>query len=153
LLGVLVAVAFLPLGLTLQNISIRLLSLFSYAAPDQQAVQTLKSAVPGWDRAYLVIFTVLIAPPAEEMLFRGVLYPAIKQFGYPRLAWWGTSLAFAAIHLSLPIFLPLTVLALALTFLYEKTDNLLACICAHSTFNAANVVMLFLTEYMNRPPG
>jgi membrane protease YdiL (CAAX protease family) len=37
---------------------------------------------------------------------------------------------------------PLFVLALALTWLYERTDNLLAPIMAHSLFNIANLVVL-----------
>jgi membrane protease YdiL (CAAX protease family) len=152
-LGLLVATVLLLVGNSLKEISVKLLwRFFRHEAPIQEAVQTLQNAV-GWNTVYMVVFTVLVAPPAEEMLFRGILYPAVKQFGYPRLALWGTSLMFAAIHFSAPIFLPLTVLALALTFLYEKTDNLLACICAHSTFNAANVLIWYLTENMHRPPG
>jgi membrane protease YdiL (CAAX protease family) len=38
---------------------------------------------------------------------------------------------------------PLFVLALALTWLYEKTGNLLAPIAAHSFFNAANLIVLY----------
>jgi membrane protease YdiL (CAAX protease family) len=41
-------------------------------------------------------------------------------------------------------FLPLFVLALVLTVLYEKTNNLLAPIAAHSAFNAVNFAMLLL---------
>ena len=49
-----------------------------------------------------------------------------------------------------PTFVPLFVLALALTWLYEKTDNLLAPITAHSLFNAANLVVLHFQEPLNR---
>ena len=49
----------------------------------------------------------LLAPVAEELLFRGILYPAIKQAGFPRLALWGTSLLFAAMHMNLVTFVPL----------------------------------------------
>jgi hypothetical protein len=80
------------------------------------------------------------------MLFRGVLYPWIKQAGFPRLALWGTSLTFAAIHQNLAAFLPLLVLALLFTGLYEKTNNLLASISAHASFNAMNFVMLYVLE-------
>jgi len=38
---------------------------------------------------------------------------------------------------------PLFVLALVLTWLYEKTDCLLAPIAAHSLFNTVNLVILF----------
>jgi membrane protease YdiL (CAAX protease family) len=153
LLAVLVVVLFLPVGWFLQTASMKALSLFRIATPEQEAVQTIRSVGPGFSRIYLLLFTVLVAPPAEEMLFRGIIYPTIKQSGFPRLALWGTSFLFAAIHLSAPIFLPLTALALALTFLYEKTDNLLAPIFAHSAFNAANLLVLFATESANRASG
>ena len=42
-------------------------------------------------------------------------------------------------------------LALALTWLYELTDNLLAPILVHALFNAANLAMLVL-EHFNALP-
>ena len=84
----------------------------------------------------------MLAPVAEEFIFRGMLYPFVKQLGWPRLALFGTSFVFAAIHMDAAIFVPLFVLALALTWLYEFTDNLLAPIAAHSLFNTANLVIL-----------
>jgi membrane protease YdiL (CAAX protease family) len=54
----------------------------------------------------------------------------------------GVSFLFALIHLNAPIFLPLFALALALTWLYEKTEGLLAPVLAHSLFNAANLLLL-----------
>jgi len=75
------------------------------------------------------------------------LFSAAKKFGWPRLGWVGVSLLFAFIHDNLPIFLPLFVLALALTWLYEKTEGLLAPILAHSLFNAANLVLLLLQQH------
>jgi membrane protease YdiL (CAAX protease family) len=152
LLGLVVGLAFIPLGMSLQWLSLKAMGLFSLPTPEQPAVQILKSAGPGLDRISLIIFTVFIAPPAEEMFFRGILYPTIKQYGYPRLALWGTALLFALIHFNPPIFVPLTALALALTFLYEKTNNLLACIVAHAAFNAANVVLLYVNDPGFHPP-
>ena len=80
------------------------------------------------------------------MLFRGILYPTIKQAGFPKLSLWLTSLAFAAIHLNAVTFLPLLVLSLLLTFLYEKTNNLLAPITTHAVFNAVQFVWLYLQQ-------
>jgi membrane protease YdiL (CAAX protease family) len=53
-------------------------------------------------------------------------------------------------HANAPIFLSLFVLALALTWLYEEAEGLLAPVMAHSLFNCANVVMLLLQEQSNR---
>ena len=79
---------------------------------------------------------------ALPIFFRGILYPAIKQSGWPQLALWGTSLFFALTHANVATFLPLTFFAMLLVFLYERTGNLLAPILTHSLFNAANYCAL-----------
>jgi len=89
---------------------------------------------------------IVLAPVGEELLFRGLLYPWIKQAGFPRMALWGTAILFAAIHINLVLFVPLLVLALALTALYEWSDNLLAPIVAHSVFNALNLALLHFSK-------
>jgi membrane protease YdiL (CAAX protease family) len=91
---------------------------------------------------YLGFFAVVLAPVAEEFIFRGVLFPFIKQLGFPKIAWIGVSLLFALVHATPSIFIPLFVLALALTWLYEKTNTLLAPIFAHALFNAVGLVLL-----------
>ena len=91
---------------------------------------------------FFVIMAVAVAPVAEEILFRGILYPAVKQLGHPRVAVIGTALLFALFHVNLLTFASLTAVALALIALYDFTDNLLAPITAHAVFNASNLIML-----------
>ena len=91
---------------------------------------------------FFVVMAVAVAPVAEEILFRGILYPAVKQLGHPRVAVIGTALLFALFHVNLLTFASLTAVALALIALYEFTDNLLAPITAHAVFNASNLIML-----------
>jgi len=145
-LGVLTAAAVLPVAWLLQWGATSLLALWHVETQAQTAVQVLRDA-PGWaQRLPLGIVTVLIVPPAEEVLFRGLAYPFLKQAGYPRLARWGTALVFAGIHLNLATFVPLTLLALVLVWLYEQTDNLLAPTVAHSLFNGLNFAALLLFD-------
>lgn len=139
MMGIILACLFLPVGMALQWLS----ALLMVHPQEQESVQTLEMAVTWFNRVALGIVTIILAPAAEEMLFRGILYPSIKMAGFPRLALWGTSLLFALIHLNLVTFIPLAVLALGLTLLYEKTDNLLAPITAHALFNAMNFVILY----------
>ena len=91
---------------------------------------------------FFVMMAVAVAPVAEEILFRGILYPAVKQLGHPRVAVIGTALLFALFHINLLTFASLTAVALALIALYDFTDNLLAPITAHAVFNASNLIML-----------
>lgn len=95
---------------------------------------------------FFVCMAVLVAPIVEEILFRGILYPAIKQIGFPRLAAISTAIIFALFHVNLVTFASLTAVALGLIFLYEYTDNLFAPIIAHAVFNASNVFMIFLSS-------
>ncbi len=149
LLGILAACLFLPIAVGLQQVSRLVLThipKLQIQPEEQQAVQALRNAIAWWDRLALGLVTVLLAPVAEEVLFRGVLYAWIRKEGYPRAALWGSSLLFAGFHLNLVTFLPLLVLALGLAFLYERCDNLLAPIAAHSFFNLANFALLYWAE-------
>ena len=148
--GAMAAFIFLPVGWGLQNASGLVMNQFHIQPHEQQAVQVLRETESWANRVVLGIAAILIAPAGEELLFRGILYPAIKQAGFPRLAWWGTSVLFGAIHVNLVTFVPLTLLALLLVWLYEKSDNLLAPFCAHSLFNALNFVMFYVIEFAQR---
>jgi membrane protease YdiL (CAAX protease family) len=146
--GILVAGIFLPIGNVIQGFCDHLMRqpYFPVKPVEQQAVQTLRTASSMAGRLAAGFFTIAVAPVGEEMLFRGILYPTIKKAGFPKLALWVTSLAFAAIHANVEIFLPLLVLALLLTLLYEKTNNLLAPITAHAVFNSVQLIALYIKE-------
>jgi membrane protease YdiL (CAAX protease family) len=149
LLGLVVALIFLPLGWGLQQASALVMTHlphFKLEPQEQLPVHALRMSMSGGGRLALGAAAVLLAPVAEEAVFRGIIYPAIKQFGYPRLALWGTSLLFAAVHMNLVTFVPLATLAVVLTMLYERTDNLLAPITAHVLFNALNFATLLVLQ-------
>jgi membrane protease YdiL (CAAX protease family) len=144
-LGALVVV--LPVALGLNWVYATVMEWFQVKPVAQQAVQMLQEQRATLGLGPIIFFgaaTILVVPAVEEMLFRGMLYPVIKQEGFPRLAWWGSSLFFAATHMNAMTFIPLTGLALVLVWLYEQTDNLLAPIVTHSLFNAFNFCWLII---------
>ena len=150
LMGALGALLFLPMGWGLQKVSALVLTHLPHLGltpKEQLPVTALREALTWGGRLSLGAAAVLLAPVAEETMFRGILYPVIKQAGYPRLAWWGTALLFALVHLNLVTFVPLLVLALLLTELYERTGNLLAPITAHLLFNALNFAALLVLQH------
>ena len=148
LLGILAALLFVPLELTWMYMA-QLLLKKPEAQPLVEALQ--KTDLPLVEMAVAGVLAVFIAPLAEEMVFRGILYPAIKQAGFPRTAWWVTSLFFGAIHLNWVAFVPLTVFSLLLIFVYEKTGSLWASITAHSLFNFTNFAMLMILPSLPPP--
>jgi membrane protease YdiL (CAAX protease family) len=127
-----------PIAVFLRWISADLMQRIGRQPAPQQSVQMLQTTVALAPQIYLAIQAIVFAPITEELLFRGILYPSIKQQGYPKLALLITSVLFGALHLNLMLFVPLTFLGLMLGWLYEKTDNLGASIFAHSFFNLAN---------------
>jgi membrane protease YdiL (CAAX protease family) len=104
----------------------------------QPAIQVLQVAVPLPQRVCFGFSSIVLVPLAEESFFRGVAYRAIRERGYPKTALIVSSVLFGLIHFNLAVFIPLTLFAVALALLYEKTGALLAPVAAHSIFNAIN---------------
>jgi membrane protease YdiL (CAAX protease family) len=149
--GVLAGALFLPAAWVLQYFSELLMSLVNLTPEPQSVVRVLQD--PSLALGGKLLFgaaAIVLAPLAEEAVFRGILYPAIKQRGYPRLALWGTSGVFAVMHGNEATFLPLLIFALVLVFLYETFGNLLAPIVAHSLFNTANFLILLFQDKLDR---
>ena len=142
---------FLPVALTLSKLSAMGIESLLHTEPDAQpSVRVLRATHGLAQNIYFGITTILIAPFIEETMFRGILYPTVKQAGYPRLALIGTSVVFGAIHANLMTLVPLTVLAMMLAWLYERTDSLLTPIFAHGLFNAANFILLLNENHIER---
>lgn len=149
-IGFVVAVGTLVGAMVLGTVASAVMVAFGMKPEPQQAVQILQSTESVWRRCFYGLVAILVAPAAEEILFRGMIYPSIKQMGFPRLALWGTSLIFAATHVNAMALVPLTFVALMFTLLYEKTNNLLAPILAHSFFNAVNFAILIFEKDLQR---
>ena len=134
----------LPIARYLGTLSVELMDKVHLKAVPQQSVQMLQTNVSAGSRIFLGILAIVIAPVTEEVLFRGILYPFVKQRGYPKAALLGSAILFGALHLNLMTFVPLTFLGLILAWLYDTTDNLAAPIFAHSLFNFDNFLQAVL---------
>ena len=110
----------------------------------QSAIDLLRNSTSPLRLIYLGVVTIILAPIAEEFLFRGILYTAIQQYQGRAVALAANSVLFGLIHSNLLTLVPLIVMAVMLTILYEKSRSLLAPMAAHSLFNLANFVMLMM---------
>jgi membrane protease YdiL (CAAX protease family) len=149
--GVAAGIMILPATWLLQWCSGLMMEWLRWNPVEQAAVTELQSSalsVP--EKILFGVFTVLLAPIAEEALFRGILYPTIKQAGHPRWALWGTSVLFGIMHMNMVSLAPLVFLAVVLTFLYESSDSLLTPIAMHSMFNAANFFYVLFADQIDR---
>jgi uncharacterized protein len=150
ILGFGVVIVALPLILGLNEFFRQVITRFHGTPDTQPTMQVLELSVSLGQRIVFGITAMLLAPMVEEVLFRGILYRAIKQYGYPRLALFGTALLFGAIHLNWMTFFPLASLAVILALLYDRTNNLMAPIFAHSLFNAVNFFSFIYREELER---
>jgi membrane protease YdiL (CAAX protease family) len=155
LTGLVAAVLILPIAWMLQHFSVEVLSRFKLETNPQDIVKSFQETqkVGGVLLRERIVFgfsVILFAPIAEELLFRGIIYPTFKQLGHRHIALWATSLLFAVLHANLPSMLPFILLAVTLAAVYEYTDNLLGPIVAHSFFNAANFIYLIYEQPINK---
>ncbi|MBI2438138.1 MAG: CPBP family intramembrane metalloprotease, partial [Lentisphaerae bacterium] len=97
-----------------------------------------------WTLAALLGLAMIVAPVAEEALFRGMLLPLImKRLGAGPAVLLSSAL-FALVHFHLPSFFPLFVLAAGLGLAYIYTGSLLVPIVMHALFNGMNLGLLLL---------
>jgi membrane protease YdiL (CAAX protease family) len=146
LMGVMAAVSVIPATWGLQWLSVKGMTALGWDPEVQHAVNIFHLTDAWSDRLVLGLVALGLAPVAEELLFRGVLYPALKGFGFPHLAFWTTAIVFSLIHFNVATFLPLLLFACLLNWLYDWTGNLLTCMAAHASFNAVNLAMLMLLK-------
>ena len=95
-------------------------------------------------RAYLFFLAVVLAPIAEEVLFRGILLRFVAQRAGILGGCVLTSMLFAAIHLHVPSLAPIFILSLSLSLVYLATGSLLSSITVHMLFNAQSLGLMLL---------
>lgn len=89
-----------------------------------------------------IAFAVVVAPAAEELVMRGVIYRALRGPWVPVAAALASAIAFAVIHGTL-VHLPMTfMLGLAMCCLLEMFGDVRWCILAHALINLATYVVL-----------
>ena len=92
------------------------------------------------------VLVAILAPIAEELLFRGWLFTALRwRFGF-RPALWVTAVLFALAHWESSHLYALAILpmGLLLGFLRERTGSTQATILFHGLYNFAGLAMSFL---------
>lgn len=117
-------------------------------APTQEVVEAVDEVFGVVDRTVVVIVAGVLAPLSEELVFRGALLQALLQRHGRSWAIYGTSGAFAAIHLLDPqaiLVVPmLFVIGVVLARQVLATGRLGKAIFTHAGFNLLSVVVLFV---------
>jgi membrane protease YdiL (CAAX protease family) len=110
------------------------------------------SSLPSTGVALSILFALIVAPVAEELFFRGILFRALRDHNGPSIAVAGSAGAFGVVHYvpGSPIGIVVVVTATAamgvgLAVQYGRRRNLLAPLVAHVAFNALGLVTLLRT--------
>lgn len=112
------------------------------------APQSFAVAVRGvdylWEFALLTILGCIVAPIKEEMLFRGLIYPPLRQTLGKGRGMLLTGLFFATLHFDVVRFLPLFIGGVVLAWVYQRSSSIWPAIIAHGTWNTLMAIALWI---------
>ena len=138
----------------LAGIVTMILSNFSwFNATETQAISYNLTYIP--DRLIALFSLVIVAPIAEEVIFRGYLYGKLKKYSNVIIATVLTSLAFGAMHLiinntgvhQLNAAINVFIMSLVLCFLREISGSIYAGILMHMIKNIVAFFILYNMMY------
>jgi len=89
---------------------------------------------------------VVLAPLAEELLFRGLVLRALARVVAMPIAVVASAVAFGAVHGSLWLLVPVSVLGLVLAAVTSRTNGIACAWIVHAVFNAVAYVELCATH-------
>jgi uncharacterized protein len=120
-------------------------ALFPYVPLDQAQDVGFKTVGTRSDNLLAFLTLVVLAPIAEETLFRGYLYGKLKR--YVPLVWAAviTSLLFALAHLQLNVGIDVFILSLVLCGLRSLTGSIWAGVLVHMLKNSIAYYILFIS--------
>jgi uncharacterized protein len=101
-----------------------------------------------------IVAAVVLAPIAEELLFRGLLHRALRRRQRLPVATAISSLAFAVVHVDVALSQPLalvglTIVGAALAVAYERTGSLVVPVVMHAVYNGVAIVALLAVERLD----
>jgi len=142
--GLVWLLAVYPLIFLMQTVSYR----FAGSAPPQDLLIFLMNTNSAADRLIVIGLAIVVAPIAEETLFRGYLYGVARKYVGRLWAMMVTALLFAGVHGHLPSLAGLFLFALFLTILYEKSGSLWVPVCIHALFNGVTVIVALFFPWL-----
>ena len=108
----------------------------------QEMVRFLEAGGSHPARLVVAGSAVFLAPVVEEFIFRGYLYGVVRRYAGVTVGILFNATLFAAIHVHLPSFGGLFVLAVCLTLAYEWSGSIFIPITMHALFNLTSVLAL-----------
>ena len=85
-----------------------------------------------------------VVPVAEEVFFRGFLYQGLRARWGVLWAVVASSLVFAAVHMIPSVLLPILLMSLLMTWVYERSGSLWTSILLHASINGLAFIAAYL---------
>ncbi len=133
------------------------LFVISWGFPVKDSIQpgplTQLALTPGIAQISWILLAILIAPPVEELLFRGIILGGFsRSFGLTWGAIWTTSL-FLLVHIQevmhhWPTMIGVSMMALAALFIRLKTQTIGPAVALHLGYNAVIVSLVVIVTRM-----
>lgn len=132
----------LPVIFLVGSVSQLLLKALGVPMEKQLAIDIFSATTSPWWRLIFIVVAVILAPMAEELVFRAGFFRFVRT----RLPRWAAlalpACVFAAMHLHLPSFAQLATLGIVFSLAYERTGKIGTAIVAHALFNLHTVLFL-----------
>ena len=142
-IGVLLAICFYPLNLILTVLFRLLLKAIGHQPGTPPILEFIQQSSSAGTIISLAVTAMIIAPLAEEIIFRLILFESLAETrtSSPAII---TALLFAVMH-QVPVQIPaLFLLGLVLQYVRSKYQNLWPSIILHSAFNGISILLLLL---------
>lgn len=97
------------------------------------------------DFLWLFVLGAVAAPIAEEFLFRGLLYPLLRNKQSVAVAVATSAAAFAVVHFLPPLIPALLVMGVVLAILVERLQSLYPAMIVHALNNGVALIALYAT--------
>ena len=123
----------------------------SLGAKPQEAVTLVRETSDVGLLVAMAVSAIIIAPIAEELIFRGYLYPVVKRFTDRWFASIFSGALFGVIHFNVMALPMLALMGIILAVIYEKSGSLWVPIGCHAAFNATSVGLMLISRAYEFP--
>jgi hypothetical protein len=125
-----------------------LIDKFSHTKHTQDIVKMFLALHDPRQIAFFAFFAIVLAPIAEETVFRLFLFNLGLRYGGVTIAAITSAILFGLAHGDLFSLIPLTCVGLAFAWIYYTSRNAFASMIAHGLFNAFAVIGLLVTPQL-----
>jgi hypothetical protein len=136
--GILVAIAASVVGRLLAGLALLILQALDIRLPPSPTDPTAMFGRGPLSMALILVLLMVVAPFAEEVIFRGVLMGSLQRRYGPSWAILGSGMLFALVHVQISTVVAIVFVGLALGWIAMRYRSIWPSIIAHSLFNGVS---------------